>query len=49
VPGGGRGDGLGGGGDILSIALFEPFFYTCIVNTKLLALLLGIKLTNNVI
>jgi len=37
----------GGEGDILSIALFESLFYTCTDNTKLLALLLGIELTNN--
>ena len=37
-----------GEGDILSIALFEPLFYTCTDNIKLLALLLGIELTNNI-
>ena len=34
--------------DILSIALSEPFFYTSTDNTKLLALLIGIELTNNI-
>jgi len=38
----------GGEGDILSIALFEPFFYARTDNTKLLALLLGIDLTYNI-
>ena len=35
-----------GEGDVLSIAVFEPLIYTCTDNTKLLALLLGIELTN---
>jgi len=39
----------GGEGDILSIALLEPFFFnTCADYTKILALLLGIELTNNI-
>ena len=37
-----------GEGDILSVALFEPLFTRVLIGTKLLVLLLGIELTNNI-